>query len=76
MGAWMIRATAPATMLPPRRRRVMPNERALAAGKARKPHLTRDLQVLFCGTTSATVRLERVCDAGHTRMAERRASFS
>ena len=76
MGAWMIRATAPAKMLPPRRRRVMHNERALAAGKARKPHLTRDLQVLFCGTTPVTVRLERICDASNARVAGRRALFS
>jgi len=54
----------------------MRKKRALAAGKAREPHLARALHVLVCGTTPATVRLEWVCDAGHTRVAERRAPFS
>jgi len=54
----------------------MPNKRALPAGKARESHLARALHVLFCDTTPATVHLERVCDASHARVAQRRALSS
>ena len=42
----------------------------------REQHLTRELQVLFCGMTRATVRLELVCDATNAWVAERRAFLS
>ena len=37
----------------------------------REQHLTQELQVLFCGMTRATVRLEVVCRAGNPVVAER-----
>lgn len=42
----------------------------------REQHLTRELQVLFCGMTRATVRLELVCDATNAWVAERRSFLS
>ena len=37
----------------------------------REEHLARELQVLFCGMTRATVRLELVCQADNAWVAER-----
>ena len=42
----------------------------------REQHLARELQVLFCGMTRATVRLDLVCDGSNTWVAERRALLS
>jgi len=37
----------------------------------REQYLAQELQVLFCGMTRATVRLEVVCRAGNPVVAER-----
>ena len=37
----------------------------------REKHLAQELQVLFCGMTRATVRLEIVCNASNPSVAER-----